>query len=176
MKTPLILSLMMSAMSITFIVHAQEIAKISLPLKLKQGSIANHLAPEAKISKSEVKAAVYLKKFYPNASTINWQLVKDGKIGYFGQNEQSYAVSFDNRGNWVQTLRKYFPEYLSEEVKATVEDAFPEYEIYYVNEFTAPVLDSPVYILQMKANQMYINLIVSQKGMEIQKKYRATNR
>lgn len=172
MKTNLILSLMMSAMSATFITHAQEFAKLSLKSNPHQKPITNHLAPEVKISKSEVKAAVYLEKFYPNARAVRWQSVKGGKIGYFGQTEQSFAVSFDKNGNWVQTLRKYYPELLSEDVKIRVEDAFPEYEIYYVNEYTAPALEMPVYILQMKANRMYINLIVTKEEMKIQKKFR----
>lgn len=45
-------------------------------------------------------------------------------------------------------------------------------EIYYVNEITSPKIDTPVYILQMKANKMYINLLVTNNDMIIQKKFR----
>jgi hypothetical protein len=163
---------MMSAMSATFITHAQEIAKLTLPSKHKLEPSYNYVAPEAKKNKPESKAAVYLENFYPNAEIVNWRSLKNGNFCYFVQNDQSYAVSFDNNGNWVQTLRKYYPEFLSEDVKIRVEDAFPEYEIYYVNEFTSPGLEMPVYILQMKANQMYINLIVTKEELIIQKKFR----
>ena len=167
MKTQLIFALLMSGMSIAGSIHGQQLARLSSSHKISQAEMSIKAAPDAKAAKASVKAVAYLERVYPNIKNPDWRNHSEGKYIIFVQNRQHFTVSFNKKGSWIQTIRKYYPDDLSDEIKLKVADNYPEYEIYYVNEITSPKIDTPVYILQMKANKMYINLLVTNNDMKI---------
>lgn len=165
MKTQLFLALLVSSMSLPGSIHEQIVAKLLSPNIFSQVDAPNVSLPDAIHSRTKIKSASFLEKLYPNIKSPEWRYHKDGSYAFYVQNRQYVTISFDKKGNWVQTLRKYYPDELPDGIKHKVEEMYPEYEIYFVNELTSPKINNPVYILQMKANKMYINLLATNDEM-----------
>lgn len=116
------------------------------------------------------KARKNFLKMYKNVSGENWNELPGGMRVKFILNSIQYWVDYNKKGNWLQTIRFYYENELSPEIRDLVKNDYYNYSIKWVKEIEKPK-DIRTYIVHLEGQKDWINLRVHDGEMDEWQKF-----
>jgi hypothetical protein len=99
-----------------------------------------------------------------------WYIVKNGFAAGFSAESIDYLVTYDNKGNWLHTVRTYNEAKMSKDLRNTIKSNYYDYEINVVNEIASPAAPT-TYIVQLVGKTKLINLRIVNGDIEEWQKF-----
>ncbi len=112
-----------------------------------------------------IKAIRHFSNSFANASEERWFTIKNGYMVKCVVDSVKTRVDYDNRGQWVATIRYYEEEKLPKEIRALVKSTWFDYKIVLVEEVRFPT-GSPVYVVHINWMDDWKNIRVQDGTVE----------
>ena len=124
------------------------------------------------VSKIHVKAMRdFLKRDRP-AAKAEWMIVETGFVVKYTDKNNSHCRSvYNNRGQFVYTIKQYFESNMPRDVRGMVKSQYYDYTITLVEEITEP-LKPLVYVVHLEDAGTLKNLRISEREMEVLEEYK----
>lgn len=130
---------------------------------LQQGSgYLNHLS---------IRAARDFGERYAKAEKAKWFEAKGGYMVTFLLDSISCRAAYEQRGNWLYTIKTYEEEKMPRPVRHLVKSTYYDYSITVTEELIRPG-EPVVYIVHMQDAQHWLNVQVSNGEMAVMQQYR----
>lgn len=112
-----------------------------------------------------IKAVRSFKTTWQYVDNESWYKVPDGYRVRFTQDGVLYLVTYNKRGNWLNTMRQYDETMLDREVRSEVKTVYFDYNIMLVEEIELP-MKPLTYIIHMEDKTSFLNLRICNGEME----------
>jgi len=160
-------------------VHAQAI-KASMPIKQK-----NHPKDSAAVSGIPGKIVTtgnYLNEInthatrdfiqrFNNPANVEWTKCGKGYIVTCTLAAIRSRVAYNAGGNWVYTIKYLTESQMPREVRALVKSSYYDYTITQVEEIVQQINTDPVYLVHMKDDHTWKNVLVGNGEMVVMEEY-----
>lgn len=115
------------------------------------------------------KAERSFRKEFKHAYNTKWIEKEDGFRAKFVDNDISYMVDYNKKGNWVSTISNYTEDHLDSHIANAVKTAFLGYAIVHVTEIRKGKIT--VYLVKID-NQKLLKTVRVQNGeMDVYESY-----
>ncbi|CAN5245557.1 hypothetical protein BH11BAC6_BH11BAC6_15690 [soil metagenome] len=92
-------------------------------------------ATESKTSLMNERALKGFKKSYKSAANASWYKTDDGAyIASFTEGNVKTAVTYDNKGRWLYSIKRYFESDLPKDVRNRIKSVYYDFSITCVDE------------------------------------------
>jgi hypothetical protein len=98
-------------------------------------------------------------KRYKDVSNEKWTVTNAGITASFAIGEISHSVCYDEKGNWVFTVRRYLEKYLPKQIRRRFRNAYFDYNIKGVEE-TEKSFNLKVYLVLLENEAGWIKVRV----------------
>jgi len=112
-----------------------------------------------------IKAVRSFKTTWQYIDNESWYKVPDGYRARFTQEGVLYLVTYNNRGNWLSTIRQYDETRLDREVRGEVKTVYYDYNIILVEEVELP-MKPLTYIIHLEDKKRFLNIRICNREME----------
>jgi hypothetical protein len=134
---------------------------IELPANNNENAaLAN--AYELRVSPKAVKNFM---KSFRGAENTNWYKMPQGLMVYFTVDGIKMRSVYDNKGNWLYSLRFYTEEYLPKNMRHQVKSNYYDFNITAVNEVQEN--NKTVYFIQLEGTKSYKTIWLCDGEMEV---------
>jgi hypothetical protein len=126
---------------------------------LRPGSeIRKHVVP---IYSNDIsaKAIRNFKTVYKDIEGESWYKMPDGYRANFIDRGISYTLSYNKRGNWLNTIKRYDEKKLPVEIQHLVITSYPDFTIRSLEEIEMPH-NTVLYIIHLEGQTKWINIRV----------------
>lgn len=157
----------MSVMLLTGSVTAQQVSRemVTENLQSLQGNVRN-------ISRVHVKAMRDFLKRDKTAVNVDWMIVETGYVvKYTDSNNSNCRTVYNNRGEFVYTIRQYHENKMPREIRSIVKSQYYDYTITLVEE-VEETRKPLVYVVHLEDATTFMNVWVCDREMEVMAEYR----
>jgi hypothetical protein len=112
-----------------------------------------------------IKAVRSFKTTWQYVDNESWYKVPDGYRARFTQDGVLYLITYNKRGNWLNTMRQYDETKLDREVRSEVKSVYYDYSIILVEEIELP-MKPLTYIIHMEDKTSFLNIRICNREME----------
>ena len=128
----------------------------------KAAALPNNMATFRDIP---IKAVRSFKTTWQHVDNESWYKVPDGYRARFTQDGALYLITYNKRGNWLNTMRQYDETMLDREVRSEVKTVYYDYSIMLVEEIDLP-MKPLTYIIHMEDKTTFLNIRICNREME----------
>jgi hypothetical protein len=96
---------------------------------------------------------------FAEVSNEKWYFTPQMTVAMFKLNGTDYRVDYDKKGEWIETYRTYDETKLSPDLRHAVNNLYPGYKIYLVQEIEQPP-HPVVYVIHLEGKTKFIKLQV----------------
>jgi hypothetical protein len=123
------------------------------------------------ITRVHVKAMRDFLKRNKTASNVDWMIVETGYVAkYTDCNNSHCRTVYNNRGQFVYTIRQYHENVMPREIRGIVKSQYYDYTITLVEQIEET--HKPlVYVVHLEDAATLMNLRVSEREMEVMEEY-----
>jgi hypothetical protein len=126
-------------------------------------SLSNNMAAFRNIP---IKAVRSFKKSWQYVDNESWYPVPDGYRARFTEDGVLYLVSYNKKGNWLNTMRQYDETKLDKDVRSSVRSGYYDYSIILVEEMEVP--NKPLtYVIHLEDKTSFLNIRFCDREMEV---------
>ncbi|AEV99017.1 hypothetical protein A4D02_10690 [Niastella koreensis] len=104
-----------------------------------------------------IKAVRSFKNSWQYVDNESWYKVPDGYRARFIQDGVLYLITYNKRGNWLNSMRQYDETVLDREVRSAVKTVYYDYSIMLVEEIALP-MKPLTYIIHMEDKTSFLNV------------------
>jgi hypothetical protein len=155
-------------------VHAQAV-RTSLvshgrPAK-DSSSTAGLSAKTPHLNEFNVHATRDFMKRFKDPKDVKWSKASGGYIVAFTIDSIKSRTAYNSSGEWVYTIRYYNEWKLPKEVRAQVKSTYYDYTITQVEEIIQSIQNEPSYLIHMKDDKSWKNVLVCNGEMTVVEDY-----
>ena len=103
-------------------------------------------------------------KNYDAPDKAEWYGVDDGMVAKFNRDSIPHAVTYNNDGNWMYTIKYYTKQYVPANVIAIVNKKFRNFSILRAREVLVPNISQSIYLVQIQNGNHYKELRINREG------------
>jgi hypothetical protein len=148
-----------------------QLCNLSFPLRA-QNAIARVNINEIKTKHVNVlndRAERNFRRGFGKAYNPKWIEKEDGYRAKFAENEVSYMVDYDRKGNWVNTISNYNESHLDTHITDAVKMSFPGYAIVHVTEIKKG--KATIYLVKIDNQKLLKTIRVENGEMDVYEAY-----
>jgi hypothetical protein len=124
------------------------------------------------ITRIHVKAMRDFLKRDKTAANVDWMIVETGYVArYYDCNNSLCRTVYNNRGEFVYTIRQYQENVMPREVRGIVKGQYYDYTITLVEEIET-TQQPLVYVVHLQDATTIMNVRVCEREMEVMEEYR----
>ncbi|MBO9199923.1 MULTISPECIES: hypothetical protein [Niastella] len=123
------------------------------------------------VSKVHVRAMRDFLKRDKTVANVDWMIVETGYVAkYTDANNSNCRTVYNNRGDFVYTIRQYYENKLPRDIRGMVKSVYYDYAITLVEQIEE-TRKPLVYVVHLEDATTFMNVRVSEKEMEIMAEY-----
>lgn len=123
---------------------------------------------------ASVKAIKSFKKSFKNINNEKWYEMPDGyRVKFTANGAHSnifYKVDYDNKGNWLHTIRSYDEKELPGSIRDQIRMTYLDYKIATVDELNLPG-NQTTFIIHLEGTNDWINVEITDGQMDELQRY-----
>lgn len=147
-------------------VHAQTDVKeqdlVNVKAFQKAGEPLNNMSAYRDLP---IRAVRNFKTTWQYVDNESWYKVPDGYRVRFTQNGILYLITYNFRGNWLNTVRQYDETVLDRDVRSEVKSVYYDYSIMLVEEIALP-MKPLAYVIHLEDKNTFLNVRLCNREME----------
>lgn len=135
----------------------------------KQSSLMTSVAPVnpmAAIKNVHIKAVRDFTATYHKVDYESWYILPDGYRARFVCDSTINLITYNKRGKWLHTIRKYYESKLNRDVKELIKAVYEDYKIILVEEIEQPN-KSVIWLVHLEDNVSLKNIMVRDREMQM---------
>ncbi|HEX7903981.1 MAG TPA: hypothetical protein VF487_08895 [Chitinophagaceae bacterium] len=112
---------------------------------------------------------------YKQVRNVSWEKLRNGFFARFVSDDIRATIYYDNKGNWLGSIKYYGEEKLAHEIRQIVKSTYYDYNIIGIQEVvTVDSPDVPTYIITMEDRKHVKLLRICNREMEVWKEMNKT--
>jgi hypothetical protein len=127
------------------------------------------------VSKVHVRAMRDFLKRDKTASNVDWMIVETGYVvKYFDENNSNCRTVYNNRGDFVYTIRQYYENKMPHDIRHMVKSQYYDYTITLVEQIEQ-TRQPLVYVVHLEDATTLKNVRVREREIEVMSEYMKCN-
>ncbi|MFC6102154.1 hypothetical protein [Olivibacter domesticus] len=106
-------------------------------------------------------------KNFDASNKVKWYGIGDGVVAKFKRDSIPHAVTYNNDGNWMYTIKYYTKQNVPTNIAASVYKKFRNFSILRAREIMIPNISQPVYLVQIQNGNRYKELRINREGIYV---------
>ena len=115
------------------------------------------------------KAVRHFIKSFKQAEDVHWFDAVNGMAAHFTMNGTRSRANYDDKGNWLNTIRTYSESALSKDIRDIVKRRYYDYSVTIVNEITDE--QRTAYVIQLEDESTLKTISIYDGDMNVIKEY-----
>jgi hypothetical protein len=121
------------------------------------------------VNELSTKALRHFNQEFSFAQNESWFKIRDGYTVKFEVNDIQYRIGYNNKGNWLSTVKIYHEPELNQAIRHIVKSSYYDYTIGLVEELT--LKNNTTYVIHIDNDKEFKKLYLSEGEMTVMEEF-----